>query len=218
VKHDEANAIGSWAINGNHEMFAGGSSYFARLLGDPRFLRQARSSYFLLENKEWQVFGLDTAFDPRDLRGEEGDLCGDQPSWLTLKRAAAGQKKSILLTHHQLFSAYERDAERMRNRLGRVLPVTAWFWGHEHRCVIYDRHRDVQHPRLVGHGGIPVRAGGAAADTARAAILYEYEDAFPWGFSRLRYFGFCVLDFDGPVIRARYINENGLEHYAETIQ
>jgi 3',5'-cyclic AMP phosphodiesterase CpdA len=218
VDRDEADAIGSWALNGNHEMFAGGHSYFERLLGDIRFTRQAKCSYFLLENSDWQIFGLDSAYEPRDWRGEEGDLYGDQPSWVSLKRAAAPHKKPILLTHHQLFSAYERGADRMRDRLASVLPVTAWFWGHEHRCVVYDRNRDVHHPRLVGHGGIPVRAGGPAPDRVRAPIVYEYEDSFPWEFSRLRYFGFCVLDFDGPVVCVRYINENGHEHYAETIQ
>ncbi len=34
--------------------------------------------------------------------------------------------------------------------------MTAWYWGHEHQCVIYDRHAGYKmYGRCLGNGGIP---------------------------------------------------------------
>jgi len=37
VRPSETGSIGSWALNGNHDMYAGGHGYFETLLGDTRF-------------------------------------------------------------------------------------------------------------------------------------------------------------------------------------
>ena len=54
-------------------MYSGGHGFF-EMLQDQRFAKQNGSSYFLLENDDWQVFGLDTSFDPRDFRGHIGTI------------------------------------------------------------------------------------------------------------------------------------------------
>jgi hypothetical protein len=46
---------------------------------------------------------------------------------------------------------------------------------------------------------------------------YEYRAPFLDGSERWRMFGFTVLDFDGPEIRVRYIDEDGLEHHTEVL-
>jgi hypothetical protein len=51
--------------------------------------------------------------------------------------------KNILLTHHQVFSAVDGRPGRHHTdiHLGPLAEpgnVFAWFWGHEHRCLIYD--------------------------------------------------------------------------------
>jgi hypothetical protein len=34
--------------------------------------------------------------------------------------------------------------------------IFAWYWGHEHRCILYDRHPQWQlYGRCIGHGGFP---------------------------------------------------------------
>jgi hypothetical protein len=47
----------------------------------------------------------------------------------------------------------------MTGKIGDILTgghVFAWYWGHEHRCVLYDRHDPwFMHGRCVGHGGYP---------------------------------------------------------------
>lgn len=101
---------GSWCLNGNHDMYSGGHAYFDFLLSDPRFVRQNRSSHFLLENDYWQMFALDTAW-------EDAGLAGDQAKWVSDTRRANSQKKGIMLSHHQLFSPYEGGSEKLQKKL-----------------------------------------------------------------------------------------------------
>jgi len=218
VEPDEAGEIGSWCLNGNHDMFTGGYGYFDFLLQEPRFARHGGASYFCLENDHWQIFGLDSAYDLHGLRGEEGDLWGPQAAWVALRRAASPKKKAVLLSHHQLFSAYEGGSPRMEARLRPVLqvyPATAWFWGHEHLCAAYAPHPLVRHARLIGHGGVPVapRQGALPGD-----VQYELRDSLLSGLNRFTRFGFAVLDFDEGKVGVRYVNELGATHHAEVVE
>jgi hypothetical protein len=140
----------SRALNANHEMYSGGHGYFGTIL--PSF-GQA-SSCFALENEHFLLVGLDTGY-------EEGDLCHDQPAWLKqlVERAEASAQKVVLFSHHQPFSALDRQGDAIVDRLRPLLEsrrIFAWYWGHEHRCAIYDPHPSWGlYGRLVGHGGFP---------------------------------------------------------------
>ena len=213
VLPDEAETIGSWSINGNHEMFSGGHAYFDVLLADARFHRQAKSSFFSLVNRHWKILGLDTAWD--------GDysLPDPQTTWLR-DEIADGSRKVVLLSHHQLFSTYDKMNVGFFDRVGGALarrPARAWFWGHEHRCVVYHPTDSVQAARCIGHGGVPVYMWREAADPYPANVEYEYRGWYPKGFERWALFGFVALDFDGPTVTVRYINEDGIEHREETL-
>jgi hypothetical protein len=217
VKESEADKIGSYSLNANHDMFTGGHAYFDFLLQQPRFERQGGSSYFSLENDNWQILGLDTGYDPQDARGEHGTLFGPQSGWVRQRIDGAPTKKTVLMSHHQLFSAWESGSEELERKLGPVLPqVTAWFWAHEHRCAIYDQNHPVKHARLVGHGGIPVYA--EKKDTP-VGVAHEFRENFRSGLETFARFGFCILDFDGDAISAQYMSEQGGNpHFTETIR
>jgi hypothetical protein len=219
VLKKEAGKIGSWCLNGNHDMFTGGHAYFDFLLKDGRFSRQAGASYFAVENDNWQLLGLDTAYDPPDIRGEKGTLFGPQARWVMEKRAAVPQKKAILLSHHQLFSPYEGDSPKLDEKLAPVINdpngITAWFWGHEHRCTIYDDNHRVKKARLIGHGGVPVYA---LNDDLPTGVTWEFKESFSSGLESFARFGFAVLDFDSDKLKVRYLDEDGAENYAELIQ
>jgi len=92
----------SFALNGNHEMYSSGVSYFQIALADPRFKAQQGLSYFSLQNDHWTIIAIDTAYYAHDLY-LNGFIDTDvQLPWLaTLTRAArqAG-RRVILLTHH----------------------------------------------------------------------------------------------------------------------
>lgn len=206
--------IQSWALNGNHDMYSGGEGYFGLLLRDTRFAGQAGSSYFTIEGPRWQIIGLDTAY-------EDFDLAGGQAEWMLRKVATSG-KKTIVLSHHQFFSAYSKSGERLRERLATKLTedrVAAWFWGHEHRCVIYEESEAIHAPRCIGHGGVPALVAEEDAPLPEG-VKYESRGAVSSGGLRWGLFGFVVLDFcgpDGSEVEVSYVDETGETHYHEVL-
>lgn len=192
---------------------------------DKRFALQEGSSFFNLENQDWQVLGLDTAWEAPDWRGEKGALMDPQAQWVMEKLDEPPARKTLLLSHHQLFSAYEGGSPELEAKLRNVLStgrIDAWFWGHEHRCVLYKANykeefsKGVRFGRCIGHGGVPVYANERQLPEP---IEYEYQEPLPEkGWERWARFGFAVLDFDGGRIHVRYIDETGYEHKKEIIE
>jgi hypothetical protein len=212
VAPGEAIAIGSWCVNANHDMYSGGHGYYDVLLADARFHRQHQSSFFSLVNAHWKVLGLDTAWD-------EGQLRAPQPQWLD-DEMRGERRRVILLSHHPRFSAYGGCSEPLRTVTRPFLerqPVTAWFWGHEHRCVLYHPFENVEAGRCVGHGGVPVYMWRREGDPYPPPAAYEYREYIRKGLERWALLGFAVLDFDGPSLEVRYIDENGREHRRESL-
>ena len=71
----------------------------------------------------------------------------------------AGPRKVILFSHHQPFSRLDKQGPNLQTALADLFQkkaITAWYWGHEHDCIIYDRTREFGLlGRCIGHGGIP---------------------------------------------------------------
>lgn len=141
------------AINSNHEMYSGGRAYFETTL--PEF--EQESSYFALQNEHWLLVGLDVAYIGHDMDDE-------QVRWLEQVIEAAGERKVVLFSHHQLFSRFDGQGPKLAAKLGGLLAsgrIFAWYWGHEHRCVLYDpdpRYGGLL-GRCLGHGGMPYIRG-----------------------------------------------------------
>lgn len=212
IFQSEAGEITSWSANANHDMYSGGFGYYDTLLGDERFKNQRGSSIFVMANSHWRILGLDTAWDDHGLKAP-------QPDWVKNQVAEAKQagQKVMLLSHHQPFSAYEDNdgAEKLVDALAPVLNqdpplIDAWFWGHEHRCVVYDTQMGIRFPSCVGHGGIPVYQKHDAGDPLPGGVKWEYRGRFKEGHVQWAKFGFAVLDLDGPSIRIRYVDEDGM--------
>ncbi|HTX38696.1 MAG TPA: metallophosphoesterase [Bryobacteraceae bacterium] len=143
------------SLNGNHEMYTGGHAYFEKLLP---YVNQT-SSYFAFQNNFWTLIMLDTAYN-QPFGGQEGDLFQAQIDWLDGIIQAAGDRKIVLFSHHQPFSLLDpNQGPKLVAALGKYLSsrkIFAWYWGHEHRCVLYDPHPAWGfHGRCVGHGGFP---------------------------------------------------------------
>jgi calcineurin-like phosphoesterase family protein len=142
----------SRALNGNHEMYSGGFGYFQLIL--PAFKQSA--SYFALQNEHWVVIGLDTAYVDHDIDTK-------QVAWLnvilTQGEVATKKRKVVLFSHQQPFSRLDTQGPKLQKALAHLLEarlITAWYWGHEHQCVLYDQHPTWGlHGRCLGHGGIP---------------------------------------------------------------
>ena len=129
-------------------MYTGGEGYFRVLL--PAFEQTA--SYFALQNDHWVLVGLDSAYT-------DHDLAGDQAAWLEKIVEKAGDRKVVVFSHHQPYSLFDSQGPKLVEKLGGLLGrrrLFAWYWGHEHRCVLFDRHPAWGlHGRCIGHGGYP---------------------------------------------------------------
>lgn len=238
--------LGSFAISGNHEMYARGKGFYESVL--PKLGLKTQGSewgagqwagFFCLENKYWRIIGLDTAYDAT--RFDWGKMpffdrikwlrksvwfkprCAMPPpllSWLeNAVNPDADKRGLILLTHHGFCSAFSDWYQIPARQLAKFIhrPVI-WFWGHEHKLAIYDRYRVRQgieaYGRCIGHAGMPVERGKnpdiecslLAWDNRR----YENGEAINVGFN-----GHVNLSFDGPVLRAEYVDLNGALLFTE---
>lgn len=136
------------ACNSNHEMYTGGHAYFNYTLA--KFEQSA--SYFALHNDHWILVGLDTGY-------KEGDLMDGQVEWLMQLISEAAGRKVILFSHHQPFSWFDKGYRKITDKLDDLLrtnKIFAWYWGHEHRCILYDKHPVYGlYGRCIGHSGYP---------------------------------------------------------------
>lgn len=215
VKTEERDKVGSWSLNGNHDMYSGGHAYYGTLLADPRFAKQAKSSFFRLANAAWQIIGLDTAYDDNGLKDP-------QAAWLA-DTLARNDQRAILLTHHQFFSVYENApsvGRALTEKLGPLLSdnrIYGAVWGHEHRCVLHAAHGGLQFARLLGNGGVPVYMTHDPAAAYPSPAIYEDRRYLPSGLERWAYMGFAVIDLDARSLRARYIDEFGWKYREENV-
>jgi hypothetical protein len=147
----------NYSLNSNHEMYTGGYGYFDVLLGDDRFKSTQSSSFFAFQNDYFLFVGLDTAY-------HEHDIVDEELPWLRSTIKAAQPRKVIFFSHHQPFSQLDQQGPKLEAKLAEFLnarTVFAWYWGHEHRCVIYDRQEPWGlYGRCIGHSGFPCARGG----------------------------------------------------------
>jgi hypothetical protein len=221
--------MGSFALNGNHEMYANGGGYFDVFLpnlglqtSEGKMLGQ-QTSFFCMQNRYWRIIAIDTGYNSNgipilshipwinSIPGVGGDckLEDDMVRWL--KEIIAPEKDNrglIILSHHQYFSAFQEEYRKPAQQLweaGIQRPVL-WFWGHEHRLAGYEffGSEDLQcYGRCVGHGGMPVDRG-----TPNAEPRVTFYD------NRLARNGFGVnghvnLMFAGPLMTTIYVDLNG---------
>ena len=160
--------LGSFALTGNHEMYARGKGYFETILPkmglrDPNreWGEGQRASFFCLENEYWRVIGLDTGYNATGFDWGKMPFV-NRSKWLRksvlfkprcelpevmlqwLRETVnpdADRRGLILLTHHGCYSAFSDWYQIPARQLADVIhrPVI-WFWGHEHKLAIYGRY------------------------------------------------------------------------------
>ena len=165
-------ALPVFALSGNHDMYCGGTGYYqciSTLNSDPF---KQKASFFCLRAEDGccQLLAMDTGlndYSPLDVSGVITHLHDEEFDWL-LRRITEFSGSTILLSHHQMFSAFSRignvangvatnphllqffsEADRLGN-------ISAWFWGHEHSLGIYEPYAGLSRGRCVGHGAVPV--------------------------------------------------------------
>ena len=220
----------SRALNGNHEMYSGGYAYFNTIL--PR-LEQA-SSYFAVQNGGWLLVGLDTSHSDHAIDDE-------QSRWLRRVVDARGERKVLLFSHHQPFSRLDKQGPKLQAALAGLFEgraITAWYWGHEHDCIIYERHQTFGFlGRCIGHGGIPSprkrevldaaierqvgevawKRLSATSDAPASLALDGPNPLVPGEEEKFGPHGYLTLDFDGPDLRERIHLPDGREIYGGAV-
>ncbi|HET9210195.1 MAG TPA: metallophosphoesterase [Thermoanaerobaculia bacterium] len=162
-------------LTGNHDMYSGGDAFYAMLdqlnqppLAPPEQLQT--NSFFSLRSSGWQILGMDTGLHDSDVFDVATDLTyleDSELAWHKHQIATAGGRRTILLSHHQLFSAFspigpQDNGDRSLNprlygQFQDVLgEVEAWLWGHEHNLEIYAPYAGLKRGRCIGHSAVPV--------------------------------------------------------------
>jgi hypothetical protein len=175
-----ATPVQIFSLSGNHDMYSGGAGYYGMLdqIGQP-------SSYFALRTADaaWQFLAMDTGYsdhDPNNVTNVRVALTPKEQTWHLDKIANFGGS-TILLSHHQLFSAYSAigPADQPGNKrlphnpnllqslqaFQAAKPVAAWFWGHEHNLTLYAPYLGLAAGHCIGHGAIPTTQTDNPYDT-----------------------------------------------------
>ncbi len=222
---------GSFALNGNHEMYANGGGYFDVLLPELG-LRDAsgtmlgqQTSFFCLQNQYWRIVAIDTGYNSmgvpilshipiiNDIPGIGGNcqLRKELIDWITaVVRPLQDQRGLMIISHHQNYSAFQNQYKKPAQQMwdaGIRRPVL-WFWGHEHRLAGYDLYgtSDLKSfGRCMGHGGMPVDRGIPAHGPA--PVFFDNRLAKNgYGVN-----GFVNLRFAGPTLSAEYEDLDGTQ-------
>jgi predicted phosphodiesterase len=196
----------TFSLSGNHDMYCGGQPYYNLIdkLGQP-------ASYFCLRNDNWQFIAIDTGLhDCNPIGAEPPILESSEKDWIVDKIQNGNPGRTVLLSHHQLYSAYDGLSgkginEHLSGQLQDVLnEVAVWIWGHEHNLVIYKKQLGVL-GRCVGHGAFPVAFDeipdpppfpGIAAEPVRLSR----------GFAFYRH-GYAIMELDGPSAQVSYFED-----------
>jgi hypothetical protein len=199
-------------------MYSSGEAYFDVVLksfGQPQ-------PFFCLENDQWRIIGLDTAYAggrlrPRDLN----DPIQVQWNWLIDLLKKSGSKRNILLTHHQPVSAHSKefqDSKAIRDD-AEELPSTpgvdkdaifAWFFGHEHRCAVYRDSETPFNARQIGNGcvGHEVQTEKEADPGWTLVDYFNKRQNGPDSGAAISSFAMLTFDDASSQLRIEYLDED----------
>ncbi len=212
--------FGTFVLNSNHEMYAGGEGYFGVTLARSPFKDHQKASYFCLSLPGWQVIGLDSAYAAPDFLYQQGHFSDEQIAWLQAQLAEGARlgKKSIVLTHHNPVDFKGKKDEGLLNQMLQAStpqPFHFWYWAHEHigaRFAPFGPSGRQFLGRCVGHGGVPYApekagplANGAVAEWTETQLAGDPEEP-----RRAKNgFVFLKLDSKNKTLEETFIDEFG---------
>jgi hypothetical protein len=206
-------ASGALTLNSNHEMYPGAVPYFQEALTNTLFGIQQKRSFFRLENSNWIIVGLDSAYFS-DQFGLYMDGALDSKIQLPFLAAAARSgKKVIVLTHHNGISEDGATQTELWEQVMNVFPAgqgpQIWYWGHVHAGVVYDlRPGSSTLCRCIGHGALP--CGNASMLANNRNVKWSENRLANDPDDPLRVLnGFAALRFTGNSVTETLYDENG---------
>jgi hypothetical protein len=232
--------VGTFTMLGNHEMYGGGGPYFSEMLQycNTGTGQKQSTSFFCLETPQWRIIGLDTGYNSVGAPilgsipiikkipwfGANCKLQNELLAWLSTNvKPQQNKKPTLLLSHHQYFSAYADEAfgtpaKQLKDFFAGQEVV--WIWGHEHRLTIYDKFPPkgdvVCYGRCLGHGGMPVELG--TPDTKKAPVTFvDPRRDYPVGDgTNAGWNGFVNLTISGATLTLDYRDLNNQQLFVES--
>ena len=208
---------GSFTLNSNHEMYSGAKPYFTEVLGNSLFQLQAPYSFFALENSNWVIVGLDSAYyGDEDALYSDGAL--DAAAQIPFLQAQAQKgKKVIVLTHHNgllengSIAAPGTAQVKLWNGVMQAFqgspPPSYWYWGHVHAGVAYNPVNGIL-CRCAGHSALPWGTASELQNNPNVAWVENVGANDPDDKLRLCN-GFAVVALSGANISETFYDETG---------
>jgi hypothetical protein len=164
-----------YTLSGNHDMYGGGAPFYwvlTQLNATPALKPyQQKASYFCLRSANWQILAMDTGYhdwDPVTVTTNITYLDAKEAAWHVDKLNNAGGRRTILLSHHQPFTAFGDGIGRgssgkplaynpnLYSVFGPFLNnIALWLWGHEHNFEFFNPYLGLKKGRCVGASAIP---------------------------------------------------------------
>ena len=163
----------SFTLNSNHEMYVKAKGYFDEALaGRHSPFRDQGASYFLIQSRDWQIFGLDTAFwsaGPMHMHPTLGQVSAEDGEEIASAKGAQAAflrskhdpgRKVMLLSHHHPINVRGTKRYEVWNQVESSLDGRSpdvWYWGHTHNAIVYNERSaaGMTRARCVGNSGIP---------------------------------------------------------------
>jgi hypothetical protein len=216
-----------YSLAGNHDMYSGGTGYYWLVdqLGQ-------QASYFCLRNQAWQFLAMDTGyndFNPFTISTHVTTLTDVEAGWHRDKIQHAQSRKTVLLSHHQLFTAFDAIGGEAvnQNLLGTFQDllgsVALWFWGHEHRLNIYAPHLGLERGRCLGCSAIPeFVTKDYFTPKFDVPLLPDPRSAKPIRLSddgTIYNHAYAIMQLDGPRATVSYFQDSDEQHplFVETV-
>ena len=209
-------SIASLALNSNHEMYSGAKPYF-QAISNPPFDQQKGCSYFALENANWVIVGLDSAYfasEPGLYMDGSIEPAGGTTQVQFLQSKVATGKQMIVLTHHNGLAEDGSSTTGLWSQVLSAFPAGSgpayWYWGHVHAGVVYKPRGPANVPsRCCGHGALPWGQATHLGNNNPNVLWYEDRFANDPDIPERVLNGFTVLYLDGPKIEEIFYDENG---------
>ncbi|CAF2543607.1 unnamed protein product [Rotaria sp. Silwood2] len=196
---------GSLTIPGNHELYSRGFGYWDYFLPAVGLFnsndltqptQSQKTSYWVLENDQWRIIGLDTGYDSFSLLTIDNfaiKLPHELMDWLKtvvgLSPQMTDKRGLIFFSHHQIISAWNAKPNTdFPEQIASLLPegrTVLWLWGHEHRLSFYEKQSMATsiesgqsltfYGRCVGNSGFPTLAKELPIKSRETKLLF-YDD------------------------------------------
>lgn len=228
---------GSFAMLGNHEMYATGEPFFSTLLPQMGITDKngnvtcpQKAAYFCLQTDHWRVIAIDTGYNSVNFLSffgfttEKCDLEKRLLDWLDTEVNLKDDKRGIIfLSHHQYCSAFSKkqyDLPGIRLKEHRCNRDVIWLFGHEHCFSAYSKYACANGIsawcRCIGNGGMPIELSvfkkiNNSAVAQKNLVMFDGrkdKDASNDVGVDVGFNGYTTIEFSGPCATITYYDIN----------